>query len=55
MNSSQLILLAVTLLAFAALGFGMSRSIANYEKNKKKMKKKKGRGKYINEFKNPGK
>jgi len=55
MQSTQFIILGVTILVFAAMGYGMSRSIAKYEQGKKKMKKKKGKAKYMNEFKNPGK
>lgn len=54
MGSTQLILLGVTLLVFAGMAYGMSRSIAKYEEKKKKMKKKKGNSKYLKEFKNPG-
>lgn len=54
MGTTQLIIFGVTLLVFAAMGFGMSRSIAKYEEKKKKMKKKKGNSKYLKEFKNPG-
>ena len=54
MTSTQIIVLAVTILAFGGMAFGMSRSIAKYEQDKKKMKKKKGKGKYMREFKNPG-
>lgn len=54
MNSTQLSVLVVTILAFGGMAFGMNRSIAKYEQNKKKMKKKKGKSKNMSEFKNPG-
>lgn len=54
MNSTQFILFGVTILAFGGLAFGMSRSISKYEKNKSKIKKKKGKTKYLQESKNPG-
>jgi hypothetical protein len=43
-----------TLLAFALLGFMLSRSIKKFEKNKAAQKKKKGRSKFISQSKTPG-
>lgn len=52
---TQFIIIAVTLLAFAALGFMLSRSIKNLEKQRAAQKKKKGRTKYMPQVKTPGK
>lgn len=54
LDTTQVIVILSTLLAFALLGFMLSRSIKKYEKNKAAQKKKKGRNRYISQSKNPG-
>lgn len=52
--NTQIIIFIATIAAFAVLGFMMSRSIKNYEENAMKKKKKKGKAKYMQEAKRPG-
>jgi ABC-type Fe3+ transport system permease subunit len=54
LDTTQVIIILSTLLAFALLGFMLSRSIKKYEKNKAAQKKKKGRNKYMPQSKTPG-
>lgn len=54
MDSTQIMIFVGTILALVAMGFGMKRSIDKYEKDKAKVKKKKGKTKYLQESKNPG-
>lgn len=51
---TQIIIFIATIVGFAVLGFMMSRSIKKYEENAMKQKKKKGKSKYLQESKNPG-
>jgi len=52
--NTQIIIFIATIAAFAVLGFMMSRSIKKYEENAMKKKKKKGKAKYMQEAKRPG-
>lgn len=53
--NTQVVMIIVTLAAFAVLAFMMSRSIKKHEEKAKKTKKKKGRTRYMPEVKRPGK
>ena len=51
---TRVTVIIVTLLAFAALGLMMSKSIKKMEATREKTKKKKGRTKNMPQSKNPG-
>jgi hypothetical protein len=52
---NQIIIAVVMLLVFAGLGFAMSLSIRKHDKKMAVVKKKKGRSKYLQQTRTPGK